>query len=1053
MMIFLELVQNSFAVPAYIPHGHCYLWQTPLVGLHLVSNGLIAVAYFSIPAMLIYFIRKRDDIPFSGVFALFSAFIVLCGVGHLLDIWTLWHPDYWVSGVERALTALVSCYTALKLAELLPQFLALRTPEQLEAVNQELQHQVAERQQIEETLRAIVVGTSSVTGKDFFPILVENLANALKVNYVVVSESLAASAQSLRSLAVWAGDQLVENIEYELMGTACDQVINTQTLCDYPSGLQQQFPQANLIKQLGAESYAGVPLMDTQQQVIGTLCVLDVKPLQLKESDKVLLSVFAARAAAELQRQWAEEEKHQAYASLEQRVAERTAEMMAANTILETEIRERTAAEASMRVMAEREKAISRIVWRMRQTLELESIFNATTAELQQVIACDRVLVYRFNPDWSGKLISEAVADGWESLLAARADDPELTRNVVEHDSCITTKLGGIELEVRDTYLQDTEGGSYQQRGSYCCVPDVYEAGFDDCYLRLLKQLQARAYIIAPIFRGSQLWGLLAVYQNDGPRQWQESQVRIVTQISNQLGVAVQQAELFAQMQQQAEELKQAKEAADAASQAKSEFLANMSHELRTPLNAILGFTQLMQGDRTVLPDHQRYIEIINQSGGHLLELINDVLEVSKIEAGRVSFNPTEFDLYQLLHSLSNMLQLNAQSKGLQLSLHYDMAVPQFIKTDENKLRQILINLLGNAIKFTQDGSVMLRVSLKNAADNGQAAVQPYLTLVLQVEDTGTGIAPDESQQLFQAFYQTQSGRKAQEGTGLGLRISRKFAQLMGGDITVQSELGKGSCFTVEIVVEPGTQPKAVASIAISNKDQETHQLDSYRILIAEDNVTNRVLLHKMLGYFNLDIQEAENGQVAVEMWQEWQPHLIFMDMHMPLLDGYDATRQIRLLEQEQQHPTHSSLPMPSSTKIVALTASAFNEQRQESLEAGCDDFLSKPFKRQELLNVLSHHLGIRFEDEPRNDGAVALPAMAQAAPQVNADALTVMPPPWVAQLHAAAAQGNDSTSLQLIAQIPPEHGALIDALSQLVETYSFDQLMTLTQASGPQDC
>ncbi|HEY9736480.1 MAG TPA: MHYT domain-containing protein, partial [Trichocoleus sp.] len=313
-----------------------------------------------------------------------------------------------------------------------------------------------------------------------------------------------------------------------------------------------------------------------------------------------------------------------------------------------SDITGRKQAEALVRETAEREQATSRIILRMRQSLKLELIFDTTTVELQQAVDCDRVLIYRFNADWSGTLVSEAVNGVWEPLLPSRVNDHSITQVAIDHPNCATARLG-IEGLIRDTHLQETAGGIYQQRSSFCCIPDVNRAGFSQCYLDLLEQLQARAYVIAPIFCGSQLWGLLAVYQNSGPRQWQDAEVRIVTQVANQLGVAVQQAELFAKTQQQTLELLQAKDAADAASRAKSEFLANMSHELRTPLNAILGFTQLMQRHRSLSPEHHRYVEIINHSGEHLLGLINDVLEMSKIEAGRVTLRPTEFNLHRLL--------------------------------------------------------------------------------------------------------------------------------------------------------------------------------------------------------------------------------------------------------------------------------------------------------------------------------------------------------------------------------------------------------------------
>jgi two-component system, sensor histidine kinase and response regulator len=1048
----LEFLKSLLSSRSYIPHGHCYLWQTPLVSLHLISDALIAIAYFSIPAMLLYFVRKRGDLPFSKVFVLFSAFIILCGLGHLLNIWTLWHPDYWLSGTEQALTALVSCYTALKLVELLPQFLTLRTPEQLEVLNQALEQQVAERERAEETLRMIVAGTASVTGEDFFPALVQNLATALNVPYVMLLEIVDDSAQSVRSLAIWSIDRLTDNVEYELTGTPCGAVVENKALCAYPQ-VQQLFPDVPLLSEIGAESYVGVPLLDVHQKAIGNLCIIDDKPFLADDRTQMLLSVFAARAATELQRKWAEEEKRRAYEDLEFRVEERTFELVAVNASLETEIRERIAAETAIRALVEREKAMTRVILQMRQSLNLEAIFRATTAELRQALACDRVLIYRFQPNWSGEIVSESVAPGWDTMLPLQANNPHVTRISVDHPNCVTTRLNSSDTFIQDTYLQADQGGIYQQKNSYRCVVDVDEAGFSDCYLQLLAVLQARAYVIVPIFCGNQLWGLLAVYQNGSSRQWQEGEVRIVSQIGNQLGVAVQQAELFAQTQHQAKELKHAKEAADAASRAKSEFLANMSHELRTPLNAILGFAQLMQRDRSLTADHHQYINIINQSGEHLLGLINDVLEMSKIEAGRVTLHETEFDFYYLLHSLESMLQLKAQSKGLQLRFECSATVPQYVQTDENKLRQILINLLGNAIKFTDRGSVTLRVKVRQSGEMTPWTLEPETYLCFEVEDTGAGVAPEELGDLFEAFKQTQSGQRSNEGTGLGLRISQRFVQLMGGDIAVRSELGAGSCFSFQIRV----QPVEMTAIADLDDFDDTSAIamaqPTYRILIAEDNSTNRLLLSKLLTYSGFEVQEAENGEVAIDLWQRWQPHLIFMDMHMPILDGYTATRQIR--SQELTLGISSTHP----TKIIALTASAFAEQRQESLMAGCDDFVSKPFHREALLKTLTKHLGIADLKESAATGRDAerlVNPTAAVSPYVSslldAESLTVMSSEWTAQLHHAAAQGNDAMILKLIAQIPLEYAALIAALRKLVEEYQFDQLMVLSQLPGSEE-
>ncbi|MDY7006500.1 MAG: ATP-binding protein [Cyanobacteriota bacterium] len=358
-----ELLKTIFSPTQYMPHGSCYLWQTPLVWLHLLSDLLIAIAYFSIPIMLLYFLCKRkNEVPFLGVFTLFGAFIILCGFGHLLEIWTLWHPAYWFSGVEQALTALVSCYTALQLATLLPQFLALKTPEQLEVVNRELQHQIVERQQAEQILQNIFVATSSVTGEEFFPALVENLAKALDVTYVIISERINDSFE-LKTLAIWGEGKIRDNIQYNFLNLPCGIVIDREELFCCPQKIQEKFPNKTILQNMKAESYLGMPLLDEHQQVIGVLCVVSNKILADPENATAMMKVFATRATSELLRQRAEIARRQAYDELEIRVQEateglhlRTAELVEANAVLEREIQTKNVVESAIRARGNRLK-------------------------------------------------------------------------------------------------------------------------------------------------------------------------------------------------------------------------------------------------------------------------------------------------------------------------------------------------------------------------------------------------------------------------------------------------------------------------------------------------------------------------------------------------------------------------------------------------------------------------------------------------------------------------------------------------------------------------
>ncbi|MEG4044905.1 PAS domain S-box protein [Microcoleus sp. Pol17_C1] len=510
--------------------------------------------------------------------------------------------------------------------------------------------------------------------------------------------------------------------------------------------------------------------------------------------------------------------------------------------------------------------------------------------------------------------------------------------------------------------------------------------------------------------------------RSDGVYRWMLSQLRLIRDNSGTpveiLGYLIdisdrKQAEL---------EFHQANEA----NQAKTVFLANMSHELRTPLNSILGFTQLMSYERNLAPSIQERLQIVNRSGRHLLDLINDILDLSKIESGRMTLNLSDFGLTNLLASIEEMFQVKVQSKELQLIFDLAPDIPRFVHSDNKKLYQVLVNLLGNAIKFTNKGSVTLRV---RATQRDKTSCH----LCFEVEDTGVGIAPKEIDKLFKIFVQTQAGNNLSQGSGLGLAISQKLVKLMGGQIRVKSTLRRGSTFSFEIPVQ---LPQA-DSLPPESSNQRVIGLapgqPTYRILIVEDLEDNRRLLVEFITSVGFEVREAKQGVEALSLWESWRPHLILMDLRMPIVDGYTASKYIR------------ERPQSKETVIIALTASIFEEEREKVVMAGFNDFISKPFQQRDIFDKIAKYLPVQYIYE-----VVEQTPQKQLVETVSGEDLSMMSPQWLEQMYQAAYYLDTEVMNELIGQIPESKASLAQALTDYINNFNSDRIMELIRPLLP---
>ncbi|PZU92622.1 MAG: hybrid sensor histidine kinase/response regulator [Pseudanabaena sp.] len=619
-------------------------------------------------------------------------------------------------------------------------------------------------------------------------------------------------------------------------------------------------------------------------------------------------------------------------------------ELLDVNKRLKSEVIERKMAQATL-------QSILEIVYRDKSDLE---IMLATATEHGDAIEYEqynRAVETMRQSEEQFRAIAESTS---MAMLVSRLSDGNITYANTSAGKMLQREAQQLMYQsITELYYLESEWHTLQQQFlEYQRVRD-YE-------IRLQRGDQEPLWVLASLhplwLNGEQV--LLSTFYDITPLKKTEIALReSETKLKEQASLLEQ------RVKERTHDLNLAKEAAEAASRSKAAFLANMSHELRTPLNAILGFAQLMLYDRELNEQHQTDLQTICNSGNHLLTMINDILEMSKLEAGSVLLREKESCIYDIIDTARDMLTLKAQEKQLSFDVDVSPRVPVYIYVDEGKLRQILINLISNAIKFTNIGHILVRVFVDELPetlrqDHSQMGDNPPMydcLLCFEVEDTGMGISEAESLTLFQPFVQTQSGRRSQEGTGLGLSISYNYVQLMGGQMSLTSKVGEGSTFRFHIPIKALDADNTGLIERSPNRVVGLVSHQPYRILIAEDIRLNRQLLIRILLPLGFEVREVSNGQDAIAVWQSWSPDLIWMDVRMPILNGYEATSEIRRIEASRKSEEASNVC------IIALTANLLDLSEQDLYAHGFNDFVAKPFTEDAVFAMMAKHLNLKY--------------------------------------------------------------------------------------------
>jgi PAS domain S-box-containing protein len=828
-----DVVVNLFSSGSFIPHGHCYLWKPGLVWLHLISDAIIALAYYSIPLTLFYFVRKRQDLPFYWIFLLFAAFIISCGTTHIAQIWTLWHPTYWLSGILKAGTAMISLFTAVELVPLVPQALALPSPRQLTQANEALHAQIKERLQVENELRRLQ--------EELEQRVQARTAELVKVNQQLQQEidERHRAETALRA----SRERLILAQQVGKIGT-CEWNVQTGELI-WTEEMEALFGLApgsfegsyeHWLKRLHPDDRLSADIAARRTTTEGA---------DFDTEFRIILPDGKIRWVA-------------AKAKIFYDDAGKPDRLIGVNMDI-------TEQQAALHERKQAEKAL------LQREAELRLVTNAVPALISFVDADQR---YRFNNEayeaWFGHSATEVYGKHLRDVLGEAAY--EEIRPYVEQ------VLAGQQVTY-ESQLPYSDGGTRYVNATY--VPRFNSQGVIEGF------------------------------------------VALVSDISDRKRADAEREKLLRRE-------KAAREQAEAANRIKDEFLAVLSHELRSPLNPILGWAKLLQS-RTLDEQKTKYaLATIERNANLQTQLIGDLLDVSRIQQGKLSLNIAPVDLAATITAAMETVRLAAEAKSIQIETA--LSTIGKVAGDSGRLQQIIWNLLSNAVKFTPEGG-RVQIRLERIATQAQ----------ITVSDTGQGINSDFLPYVFDHFRQADSATTRKfGGLGLGLAIVRHLTELHGGIVTAQSlGKGQGATFTVRLpLIKEGAELENEPSSNCSTDELVTSPLAGLSILVVDDEADTRDYLSFVLEQAGATVMLAASAHEALQVFVQSTPDLLLSDIGMPEMDGYRLIRQVRSLPSEQG----GQIP------AIALTAYAGEMNQQQAFAAGFQQHLSKPIEPDQLL-------------------------------------------------------------------------------------------------------